>query len=330
MPIRSAVPGRKFCTKTSAPAVRRRSSSRPRGWRRSSTSERLLRFTVAKVGAIPRGPAPIRRTRSPEPGASTLITSAPWSPSIMVASGPEIMLVQSITRTPASGPDTAGLRADHSTRLRNGLRLAIEEVVHHHDVDLPAIVRPGRNVARDDLHASDRRFLEHDAEEGETAVAGGRRHEAAEQQLALGVEVVDPRAGPTLSVLLAAVRAVHVGEDRAEACHRGGVGTGAARHEEESLGDVASDRREETQRAEGAEGGAIVRVPEQLREAALRPALGRRLREPHARGEELCPAAVEERVERGHGIRRGVDAPTSVPVDLASTARERPRVVAVP
>ena len=41
---------------------------------------------------------------SPMPGDSTLMTSAPWSASIIAASGPEIITDMSTTFTPASGP----------------------------------------------------------------------------------------------------------------------------------------------------------------------------------------------------------------------------------
>ena len=59
---------------------------------------------VRVVGAMPRRLAPRRRTRSPVPGGSTLITSAPWSPSSMVATGPEIIVVRSRMRIPSSAP----------------------------------------------------------------------------------------------------------------------------------------------------------------------------------------------------------------------------------
>ena len=45
---------------------------------------------------------------SPSPGDSTLMTSAPWSARIIVASGPEIITDRSSTRTPCSGPGMAG------------------------------------------------------------------------------------------------------------------------------------------------------------------------------------------------------------------------------
>src|SRR5947207_11561493 len=47
---------------------------------------------------------PQLRVSSPLPGGSTLITSAPMSPSIIVHSGPARMRLRSSTRTPASAP----------------------------------------------------------------------------------------------------------------------------------------------------------------------------------------------------------------------------------
>ncbi len=41
---------------------------------------------------------------SPRPGDSTLMTSAPWSASIIAASGPEIITDRSTTLMPSSGP----------------------------------------------------------------------------------------------------------------------------------------------------------------------------------------------------------------------------------
>ena len=61
---------------------------------------------------------PRLRTRSP-PGGSTLMTSAPWSPSIIVATGPEIMLVRSRTRTPSSGPSGSRSRVPLMTPVRS-------------------------------------------------------------------------------------------------------------------------------------------------------------------------------------------------------------------
>ncbi len=48
---------------------------------------------------------PSCRVVSPS-GGSTLITSAPRSPSCWAAHGPSTTVVQSTTRTPLSGPDT--------------------------------------------------------------------------------------------------------------------------------------------------------------------------------------------------------------------------------
>src|SRR5258705_7642828 len=52
---------------------------------------------------------PSWRVVSPS-GGSTLTTSAPRSPSCWAAHGPSTTVVQSTTRTPRSGPDTAGAR----------------------------------------------------------------------------------------------------------------------------------------------------------------------------------------------------------------------------
>jgi hypothetical protein len=60
-----------------------------------------------KVAVRPLRFGPRWRTRSP-PGGSTLITSAPWSASIMVPSGPEIIEVVSRMRMPSSGPGMGG------------------------------------------------------------------------------------------------------------------------------------------------------------------------------------------------------------------------------
>src|SRR5712691_11858690 len=49
------------------------------------------------------------------PGASILITSAPRSPRICVASGPRTTVVRSSTLVPASGPGLASLTASPET-----------------------------------------------------------------------------------------------------------------------------------------------------------------------------------------------------------------------
>src|SRR5271163_3141121 len=110
IPIRSTTPGRWFCTNRSARATSRLSSSRPRGSRRFSATERLLRLITAKAGATPRFVPPIARVKSPIPRGSTLITSAPSSPRIIVAIGPERFCVRSTMRIPLNGPfaDLAG------------------------------------------------------------------------------------------------------------------------------------------------------------------------------------------------------------------------------
>ena len=78
-----------------------------------------------------------------------------------------------------------------------GLWLAVEEVVHHDDVMFRIIIRPWGDVAAGDPHPGDARLVEYDAEEGQAAIARRGRDVADEQPLVVGVEVLDPRAGPT-------------------------------------------------------------------------------------------------------------------------------------
>src|SRR4029450_10057450 len=113
---------------TSALLARRSSTLRADSCLRSSTIERLLRFTARKkapMSGLRLGPG--CRGVSPS-GGSTLMTSAPRSPSCWAAHGPSTTVVQSMTRTPWSGPlmpiasrrsEDAG-RAGHGHRRRRG------------------------------------------------------------------------------------------------------------------------------------------------------------------------------------------------------------------
>ena len=76
------------------------------------------------------------------------------------------------------------------------------------------IIRPWSNVAGCDPDPGDACVLKHYAEEGQAIVVRRRRDEAAEEQIAVGIEVFDQRGG--------ACRAwgVYVCEDRAETPHR--------------------------------------------------------------------------------------------------------------
>src|SRR5512132_3920759 len=111
--------------KTSALLASLSSTLRADSCLRSSTIERLLRFTARKnapMSGLRMGPS--CRVVSPS-GGSTLMTSAPRSPSCWAAHGPSTTVVQSMTRTPWSGPDTS------EPRLRaagDDERLAADEV----------------------------------------------------------------------------------------------------------------------------------------------------------------------------------------------------------
>jgi len=163
-----------------------------------------------------------------------------------------------------------------------GLWLAVDKVIHHNDVVLPIIIRPRGDVATRDPHPGDACILKHDTEEGKTPIARRGRNEAAEQKVAVQVEVFHQRAGLAVSLLLpwpAPIRLVYVREDRAETahrCHLMPIGTG---HEKESFGDVAPQRGEQAKTAEGAEVGFVVRIAEEhckARWSRLRKAYPRR------------------------------------------------------
>src|ERR1700686_5445697 len=101
------VPGRKFCTSTSACATSLARTSRPISLLMSIDSERLPRFE--EMNSAENSPAlsmvsRLRRVMSP-PIGSILSTSAPWSARNIVANGPDTTPVKSSTRTPLSGPD---------------------------------------------------------------------------------------------------------------------------------------------------------------------------------------------------------------------------------
>ena len=91
-------------TNTSAVSTRRRIASRAAGFFRSIARLRLLRLRLAKYAPIPGvRDGPIRRVESPSV-VSTLMTSAPMSPSVWEQNGPSTTVVMSMTRMPESGP----------------------------------------------------------------------------------------------------------------------------------------------------------------------------------------------------------------------------------
>ena len=103
-PSSSSLPGRRFSTRTSAVATRRRMASRPASVLRSSTMERLPRPRSFHQNATPSSGSiqPIRLVPSP-PGASTLTTSAPKSARYRAQPGPAMTVDMSTTRRSASG-----------------------------------------------------------------------------------------------------------------------------------------------------------------------------------------------------------------------------------
>ena len=97
-PMRSITPVRKFWMNTSAVGIRRFRTSAPSRVFRSRTMERLLRLLLRNEAEKPPRRLAAVRVWSPPCGFSTLITSAPWSASNIVAEGPEIIEVRSTIR----------------------------------------------------------------------------------------------------------------------------------------------------------------------------------------------------------------------------------------
>jgi len=65
------------------------------------------------------------------------------------------------------------------------------------------VIRTRGNVAGLDPDRRNACVVKLDAEEGQASIARRGRNEAAKQQLAVGIEVLDQRAGLTVSVLRA-------------------------------------------------------------------------------------------------------------------------------
>ena len=122
-PILASTPGRKFSTSTSARSSSLASTALPSSLRRSNTTERLLRLTLAKYQERPFITSPWPRTVSPC-GVSILMTSAPRSASSMLENGPDSTRVRSTTRMPVRGWTfmEPGLSSSRSCGGRSRLR----------------------------------------------------------------------------------------------------------------------------------------------------------------------------------------------------------------
>src|SRR5215475_13734627 len=86
---------------------------------RSSVIDRLFRLNCAKYHESPSTSTPCRRTGSPSPGGSILITSAPMSASSMLQNGPARIRVRSTTRTPESGKGDPPVPASYQSFRRS-------------------------------------------------------------------------------------------------------------------------------------------------------------------------------------------------------------------
>src|SRR6266568_5056369 len=97
------VPGLKFSSTTSALATSLRRMACPSGAFMLRVRLFLLRLTERKYVASPPAKGGQPRVSSPLPGSSTLMISAPMSPSDIAQKGPARTRVRSMTRRPARG-----------------------------------------------------------------------------------------------------------------------------------------------------------------------------------------------------------------------------------
>src|SRR5919204_3909361 len=93
---------------TSALAVRRRTIATPSGSLRLTAIPRLLRLLTRYPADSPSLCGGHVRDSSPTPGSSTLMTSAPRSPSSAPQYGPASTRERSTTRTPSSASGAEG------------------------------------------------------------------------------------------------------------------------------------------------------------------------------------------------------------------------------
>src|SRR6266851_2751462 len=104
MPSRSATPGRQFSNATSQWRAIFRALAISSGFFRSRITDFLPRLIVTQQRLTPFLKGGLSRIRSPRPGLSTLITSAPMSASSAAAYGPWAPSLKSSTLIPLRGP----------------------------------------------------------------------------------------------------------------------------------------------------------------------------------------------------------------------------------
>ena len=137
----SIVPGRKFSSTMSAVARELGGDlAGPRGSRRLSATERLLRARIDhhRRAVVVAQAAPVAHRVAGRRGASTLITSAPKSPSSVPVNGPASSCPNSIARRPVSGVVVGHVSS------RNAI--GAEDVHPHHG--LGQLRRRGRGTPR--------------------------------------------------------------------------------------------------------------------------------------------------------------------------------------
>src|SRR5215471_242391 len=147
MPQRSRALGRLPTMSTSLTSSSRWNKAWPSAWRRSSVTQRLLRLTLFHTTPMPSLRSPHVRMGSPAPGGSTLITSAPNSPSAVPTIGPAASVAASMTRSPSSGRGPSAMGGDRGAgqaevvaqgraRVCGAEQAPALELGHHHADDV--------------------------------------------------------------------------------------------------------------------------------------------------------------------------------------------------
>src|SRR6266566_4039867 len=209
-PSRSATPGRKFSTTTSARRASSNARRAPSGCWRSTAIPRLFRLIAANVALMP-SPRHARRS-SPRPGRSTLMTSAPRSAMSVAQYGPAMTRERSRTWIPSS---IVQVRATVEEALRRRVDLGDARAGDGVDPRLGFRQRP-RGLGGQQLDPGARLFEERRA-----------RHDAVDEAHRMGV---GGRIPPALHDDLFGAR----GPDEADEARRGGD---TERHAEVDLRD---------------------------------------------------------------------------------------------
>ena len=199
------------------------------------------------------------------------------------------------------------------------LWLAVDEIVHHDDVVLLIVVRPGATlpavIRTDAMRASSNWMPKKDRLPSPGEAGTKLLNTSVPFRSKYSMNVLPPfDANPD------AICLINICEHSAEAsdcCRDSAIGT---RYGKNRFGDVAPHRSEQPRPAERPEDFGIARIAKKHRQSALESARGRSLRKPQPGCFVLAASGVQEHDERIYrGCRVQKVGVATVPVDLAPT-----------